>query len=140
MTLTPALLAVGLYSALLTVVFLWVTVHVGLVRGREKVSIGDGGNAALIRAMRGQANFVENVPLTLLLLLLMALIGTPVWVVHIFGVALLVGRVLHGSHFAASDAPGWTRGVGTTVTMLVQLLAALGLLGHVLFAMMGSTV
>lgn len=127
---TPALMAVAIYAAALTFVFLWLTTHVGLVRGRLKISIGDGGNPLMVRAMRGQANFCENVPITLVLLLLMALIGTPAVVIHLFGATLLVARLLHGWHFAQDDAPGWQRAAGAGLTMLVQLLAGLGLLAH----------
>ena len=46
--------------------------NVGRVRGKTKVFIGDGGNTELITAMRTQANFVENVPLGLLLIWLVS--------------------------------------------------------------------
>ena len=91
------------------------------------------GEPRLIRAMRGQANFTENVPLALILLLLMALIGTPVWSVHLFGLMLTLGRILHGTHFLAADAPGWQRMAGALLTVAMQVFAALGLLFHGIF-------
>ncbi len=135
MTPTPAVLAVALYAALNGLIFMWLTAHVGKVRGQRKISIGDGGDPLMIRAMRGQANFVEAVPLTLLLLLLAALIGTPAWLLHILGAALTLGRVFHGLHFTAEDAPGWQRAAGASLTLLTTLVVSLGLLGHVLWLM-----
>ena len=135
MTPTPAVLAVALYAALNGLIFMWLTAHVGKVRGQRKISIGDGGDPAMIRAMRGQANFVEAVPLALILMLMAALIGTPAWLLHVFGVALTAGRVFHGLHFCAEVAPGWQRAAGAGLTLLSVLLLAIGLLGHVLWLM-----
>src|SRR5258708_29645303 len=46
--------------------------NVGRLRGKTRIFIGDGGNAELITAMRVQANFVENVPLALILIWLVS--------------------------------------------------------------------
>lgn len=132
---TAALLAVALWAALNTFILIWLSFGIGKLRTDLKVSIGDGGEPRLIRAMRGQANFTENVPMTLLLLLLMAMMGTPAWVVHIFGAVLTFGRAVHAAHFLAADAPGWQRVTGALCTALVQLLAAVGLIGHAVLQM-----
>ncbi len=134
---TPALYAVALYTALSGIVFLALMINAGRVRGKVGVSIGDGGDPALIRAMRGQANFVENVPITLLLILLMALLGAPAWLVHLFGIALVVGRVLHGWHFIQQDAPAWQRAGGAMLTFFAQVALILGLIGHAVVGMSG---
>lgn len=124
------LYAVGLYAGILGLMAIWLGAHVGKVRGQTKVSIGDGGNPRLVRAMRGHANFAEYVPLSLVLLILMALLGTPVWVLHSLGVAQVIGRLLHGMHFCADDAPGWQRAAGISLSLLVLLISALGLIAH----------
>lgn len=124
------LYAVALYSGLLGFVHLWLLAVVGKTRGELKISVGDGGDPYMIRVMRGQLNFVENVPITLVFLLLMALMGTPAWVLHIFGLALLIGRILHGLHFAKRDAPTWQRAAGAILTNLSQAFIALGLIAH----------
>lgn len=134
--LLPAVHATALYAGLNGLIFFWLTIVVGKTRGELKIFIGDGGNPLMLRVMRGQANFVENVPMTLLFLLIMALIGTPAWIIHIFGILLTLGRVLHGLHFAAADAPGWQRGAGAGLTMLVQLFTILGLISHAVFGLM----
>ncbi len=126
----PALYALALYSGLLGLIFFWLLFTVGKARGDLKISIGDGGDPYMIRVMRGQANFVENVPLTLVFLLIMALIGTPAWVIHLFGIALVLGRIFHALHFTKRDAPGWQRAAGAGLTNLSQLLIALGLITH----------
>ena len=49
--------------------------------------------------MRGHANAIETIPMALILLLLLALLGVPAWAIHLLGIALTVGRVLHALHF-----------------------------------------
>ena len=71
MEVTPAVAAVAIYTGLLMFVLIWIGIRVVQVRAKVKVRIGDGGNIELIRAMRGNANFVENVPLALVLIALL---------------------------------------------------------------------
>lgn len=126
------LAVVALYAGLSVLIGLWLAVHVGRMRNRLKIFMGDAGHPLMIRAMRGQANFLETVPLALVLMLAMAAMGTPGWVLHLFGVTLVVSRVLHGMHFTAEDAPAWQRGAGAGLSFLLLLLGALGVIGHAL--------
>ena len=41
--LSPALSAVGIYAALNMAVLLWIAIETGRLRGKHKVSVGDGG-------------------------------------------------------------------------------------------------
>lgn len=133
--LTPAVLAFSLYLSLNVLILTYLAFGIGKLRGRYKVSIGDGGVLHLTRAMRGHANFVENAPMALLLLLAAALMGAPAWLIHVLGLMLTVGRAIHAVHFLAEDAPGWQRIGGTILTMTVLFVGALGLLGHVFYRM-----
>ena len=56
MPITPGLAAFALYTGLLTFVLIWLGFVIGKMRGEFKISIGDGGNPVLLRAMRGPAN------------------------------------------------------------------------------------
>ena len=138
MTPDAQILTVALYAGLNALIFLWLTGHVGRMRWRRRVLIGDGGDALMLRAMRGQANFVENVPLALILMTLMAWMATPVWVLHLFGVALTLGRLLHAMHFTAEQAPLWSRTAGAVLTLAVLGMAGLGTIGHVLWQMVAA--
>lgn len=132
MTATPAVQAAALYAGLNGLILMWLAIHVGRTRARLRIFMGDAGNPEMVRAMRGQANFVEYVPLVLAQLVLMALLGTPAWVVHLVGLSLTLGRLLHGWHFMQADAPAWQRGGGTGLTMLALVAASFGLIGHAL--------
>ncbi len=126
--ITPALTATALYGVLCGLLHIWLGLSVGAARAKLKIFMGDGGDPYMIRVMRGQLNFVENVPLALGMLVIAALLGLPAWAVHILGITLVVGRILHGIHFTRRDAPGWQRMVGTLLTTSVQAVLILALL------------
>jgi len=95
-----------LYGGALALVLLVLSIRVIQARGQTKVFMGDGGNELMIRRMRGQANFVEYVPMALILMALLEYRGAATWVLHALGATLLVARLLHGYTFAfASHFP-----------------------------------
>ncbi|MEZ5668826.1 MAG: MAPEG family protein [Alphaproteobacteria bacterium] len=131
--------AVGLYAGLNTLILLWIALATGRLRQRTGIYIGDGGNMHLVRILRGHANALETIPVVLILMLLMAAFAAPAWVIHLFGIALTVGRFFHAMHFIAADAPGWQRRIGAGLSLLVALLAALGVIGHAIWLMAAPT-
>jgi uncharacterized membrane protein YecN with MAPEG domain len=132
--MTPAFFALGLYAGLLGLIAAWLFMHVGKIKNAEKVFMGDGGNKRVIRAMRGQANFVETVPMILILLMIGALLNMPAIVIHILGMALVIGRFFHAYHFMQDDAPGWQRMIGAMVSFFVLVGASISLVGHALIS------
>ena len=101
---------------------MWLSFRVGRVRGQEKVSVGDGGNERVIRRMRAHANFAENAPIVLLLVLAIELsIGPSLWL-WIAAALFVAGRIAHGV-----GMDGWYPGRmgGTGVTLAVQLALAI---------------
>jgi uncharacterized membrane protein YecN with MAPEG domain len=88
--------ATAFWAALLAPVCLWLSMRVIGLRRHLKVAIGTGGQPALERAMRAQANFSEYVPFALVLIALAEAGGTPGWTIHLLGAALLAGRLAHG--------------------------------------------
>jgi uncharacterized membrane protein YecN with MAPEG domain len=113
-----------LYTALLALWLLVLSAHVIQQRRAARVSLGAGGNARLERAIRAQANFVEYVPLALLMLLLLELARFSIYVLHLLGIALLVGRLLHGYAFAFSAHFRFGRSAGTALTFIVLAIEA----------------
>jgi uncharacterized membrane protein YecN with MAPEG domain len=102
--------------------------NVGRLRGKTRVFIGDGGNTELITAMRAQANFVENVPMALLLIWLVSTFYGAATVAAL-SVLLVVARVLHAAGMLGYLKFG--RAAGATITLLVLVVASiwLGLAG-----------
>ena len=75
-------------------------------------------------ALRVQANFVENVPLALVMLLALELQGVAPAVLHTFGVSLLVCRVLHAFGLGRYEGANYPRLIGAQGTFL--LLSIMG--------------
>ncbi len=116
MLLPITLMAVGLAA----IINIWLSIRVGQVRTREKVSIGDGGNEAVVRRMRAHSNYIENTPFVLALIAAIELAmgaGNPGWLFWVV-IAYFVGRVLHAF---GMDGLSAGRMIGTIATMLTLL-------------------
>ena len=107
---------------------LWHFIRIVRLRTSEKIIHGDGGNVLLMRRMRAQANFIENVPLTLILIGLIELSGKGGnWLAYV-GVAYLVARIAHGFGMDAEGANA-ARAGGMMISLLLQVsLAVVGVL------------
>ncbi len=116
-----------LFAALHALLLLSLSVPVVLHRNRHKVGLGDGGDASLARKIRVQANFVEYVPMALLLLALLELSGAAASWLWGFGAVLLLGRVLHALGLSGSAGYSFGRFFGTALTWTV--LGAMALTG-----------
>jgi uncharacterized membrane protein YecN with MAPEG domain len=113
-----------LYAAVLALWLLILSSRVIRERRAARVSLGDGGNRKLQRAIRGHANFVEYVPLALLMLALLEIARFSIYLLHALGIALLCGRLLHGYAFAFTAESRFGRSVGTAITFIVLLIEA----------------
>lgn len=83
------------YAALGAILLIVLALRVSLYRRRTRIGLGDNGDRELLKRIRAHGNAVEWLPIGLLLLLVLELLATtPPWL-HAFGLALLLGRVLH---------------------------------------------
>jgi uncharacterized protein len=105
------------------------TLAIGTIRKREKISRGDGGDSHFAKRQRGHANGVEQIPIALILLALAELQGAPVWLVWSIAIALGFGRSFHAIQFWLKAAPFLLRPVGVVVTLAAQLMALVWLTG-----------
>lgn len=124
----PPFAVTPLYAALLGLLLLALGLVVVRLRRRHAVLTGDGGNATLARAMRVQANFVEYVPLTLLLLFMLEMSRQPAWALHLLGAALFIGRLLHAWGYLMTPRLSFGRALGIGLTWIVLGVTALWLL------------
>lgn len=117
MIILPITLCAAAAAALLNI---WLSIRIGMVRTAKKISIGDGGDMELIAGMRAQANFVENTPIVLALIVVIELArGGNIWLMGV-AAAYMLGRVAHGVGMDGGPL-GFLRGVGTMITMLAQV-------------------
>ena len=116
------------YAALLALLFIFLSKRVITTRREERVSIGDGNNPRLCRAIAVHNNFAQYVPFALLLMTLVELTPAPLLLIHVLGLLLLVGRLVHAWGVSCANEKYTLRVVGITLTLLVIGLAALYLL------------
>ncbi|HEX8513043.1 MAG TPA: MAPEG family protein [Allosphingosinicella sp.] len=121
----PITLTIAGAAALLNI---WLARRVGQMRLAHKVSIGDGGNEALIARMRAHANFIEYTPFVLILILLIEMAeGSKLWL-WIVGVVYIFARIAHGF---GMDRPSGDR---LKLRMIGIIVTGLILLGLALYA------
>lgn len=121
---------VGVYAGLGALILMWLSFTTIKLRGEYKVSIGDGENKHLARVMRGHANAIENLLILLLLMILMAALGTPEYILHGFGILLIGSRFFHAHHFIQADAPRWSRYYPMVTTLILMTVGAIAVIGH----------
>ena len=112
-------------AGLLALVYLVLSIRVIKLRGQNSISLGDGGNEALQRAIRGHGNFAEYAPMGVLLLLIAELQSVNAFVLIALAVVLLVGRICHGYAFAFTAGSPVLRQAGMILTFLT--IAALAI-------------
>lgn len=81
-------------AGLLGLLAVALAMNVGLMRGRKRINLGDGGDAEMQAAVRAHGNLVEFAPITLLMIYMTGDFygfGT----VATLSVLLLVARLLH---------------------------------------------
>ncbi len=124
MDLLSVLAVTPIYIAILGLLFLAITIRVGLYRVKSKISIGTGDDPEMVRRMRGQANFIETVPMALFIIIAMEVLGASATWLYALGTTLVLGRIAHylGLIEVASIA---FRIVGMLATLLTILLGSI---------------
>ena len=106
-------------AGLLGLLAVSLTASVGQLRTKKKIFLGDGGDPDMLAAIRAHGNFMEFVPLCLLLIYVVSdFYGF--WTVAILSLALLVSRVLHAGGMLGFIPLGRMLGAtGTTVILAI---------------------
>jgi uncharacterized membrane protein YecN with MAPEG domain len=112
------------YASLLAFLFVLLSVRVIAQRREARVEIGVGESKELLRRSRVHANFAEYVPLALLMLAFAESLKTPSIVLHLLGLALLAGRLLHAYGLSQNPHILGLRTLGMTLTLATIGIAA----------------
>ncbi len=123
--MTPAQ-AAALWSGLLLLLMVMLSIRVVLARRSNRVLLGDGGNAQVLLAGRVFGNASEYIPAGVAALAALTLLGAPAYALHVIGGGLFLGRVIHA--IGLSDKkPTLARVLGMFLTYLA-LIGAGGML------------
>lgn len=122
------------FAGLMILLQVFMTAFVGLYRVKSGIEFLDGGDVTMTRRMRAHGNFIETVPIALLVMALAELSGAPAALLWSGGAVLLVGRLLHAFTIVRyGTAPG--RAIGMAMTTLP--MAVLG--GYLIWAALLSS-
>lgn len=122
------MLVTPLFAAIFALMCVFLALAVIKVRFGHKVLYGDGDVRDLRVAMRTHANFIENVPLALLLMWMIETVLFDSRFAMILGSVLLVGRVLHIIGMKNPKKFMICRQIGMIATLLVLVAAAVKIL------------
>jgi uncharacterized membrane protein YecN with MAPEG domain len=106
-----------IYASFLAALFLLLAMRVSLRRRAAGIDLGEGGDEELQRRIRAHGNFAEYVPFALLLVAMAELGGTGHILLHVLGLMLLLGRLLHAWGLASRSTAG--RAMGMLLTFAV---------------------
>ena len=124
----PALRAAVVYIALLALGLIPLAFRVIGIRRGQRIGIGDGGNRELAQAVRVHANYAENTPFGLALLLALPLAASPAWAVHVVGLCFVIGRAAHAVGLSQTIGSSLGRGAGMALTLGALIFGAAVLL------------
>ncbi len=114
-----------IYAAILSLIFIVLSLRVIKGRFKTKTSLGDGGNADLTAKIRTHGNFAEYIPLALILLMGVEYLEYPSVVVHSFGILLIFGRLIHAYGLSKVNVPSAGRPAGMITTFSIIFISAI---------------
>lgn len=113
-----------LYAGILGFLYIALSAYVIMGRYKHQVGLGDNGNPDLIKRIRIHANFIEYVPLALILMILVEFEGISESLIHAMGIVLVAGRLMHGVGITRNSGTSLWRGGGMILTFLVIIAAS----------------
>ena len=124
------------YAGIFALFALYLSFQAGSYRGKSGVSVlyGDPVNMELAQRVRRHQNFLEYVPMIVILMALMELNGGSTTFIHSVGASLVVARVAHAVGLQHANMAHIGRLIGAGGTALITLVAA----GYTLWIVTGT--
>lgn len=124
--MTPQITAV--FASILGLMMIFLSGRVSAMRQKVDITIGDGGNETLLKAIRCHANFIEVVPMALILMALAEMLGAGSTWLMVTGAILVVARIIHPIGMTSGNPKSIPRGLGSMGTFVVVLLSVVAIL------------
>ncbi len=118
------LLITPIYAALLSLIFVVLSIKTIIIRRKNKVAVGDGNKPQLQRAMRVHANFAEYTPIAIILVGFVESLKYNEIIVHILLSLFLLGRIIHAYGLSKIDEDFRFRVFGMVLTFNVITVAS----------------
>ena len=129
----------ALYAGILMIFALALSFRAGGFRGKTGISVGHGEpvNMNLTQRVRVHQNFLEYVPMAIILMGIIELNGGNATFLHVFGVVLIISRIAHAIGLKHDNMRHPGRAIGAGGTALISVVAALYALWMVVGPMLG---
>ena len=129
----------ALYASILMIFALALSFRAGGLRGKTGISVlfGEPVNMELAERVRVHQNFLEYVPLAIILMGIIELNSGNATFLHVFGVVLIVARIAHAVGLKHDNMGHPGRVIGAGGTALISVVAALYALWMVVGPMLG---
>lgn len=114
----------SVFALCFTLLIIYLAMQVVRCRRKHKVGYGDNENKELQSAISAHSNAVENIPLTLLLLLLLELNSLDQIFLSVLGGAFLVARIIHARGLLKSIYVSFGRTYGTMFSWIIMIVMA----------------
>jgi uncharacterized membrane protein YecN with MAPEG domain len=109
-------------AGVLIIIQMLLLLTVALLRRRNKQSLGDGGNADLLRATRRHGNFAENAAIFVVALALFELLGGGTRMAEIYAGIFILGRLAHAVGLSMKNTSNVPRVLGIVLTVGVGVV------------------
>ncbi len=119
--MTPTITAT--YAAILAVYYVAMSAYVITMRAKTDTLLGPGDNVQMLVAMRRHGNLAEYMPFAILIMALAEILGLSATWLHVAGIALVAGRLIHPFGVKAKS-PLAPRVVGILATFAAILIPA----------------
>ena len=129
----------ALYASILMIFALALSFRAGSFRGKTGISVlhGEPANMELAERIRVHQNFLEYVPLAIILMGIIETNSGNATFLHVFGVVLIFSRIAHAIGLKHDNMGHPGRVIGAGGTALISVTAALYALWMVVGPMLG---
>jgi uncharacterized membrane protein YecN with MAPEG domain len=116
------------YAAINGLIMLVLGILVVRARVQTQTLIGDGGKPEMAGPLRAHGNNTEWTPMAIVMMLVAMSINAPWWLMHLIGVPLTAGRLLHGIGLSRNIGTSQLRFIGMILTWLAYVFAIVAIL------------
>jgi uncharacterized membrane protein YecN with MAPEG domain len=129
----------ALYAGILMIFALVLSFYAGSFRGKSGISVlfGEPANMELAERIRIHQNFLEYVPLAVILMGIIEINGGNTTFLHVFGVVLIIARIAHAIGLKHDNMAHPGRVIGAGGTALISVVAAVYAIWMVAGPMLG---
>ncbi len=107
------------YAGVLAFMLLVLTIRVTRNRRRKRIGILSGDDQEMAQAIRVHGNFIEYVPILLILMTVLELNGISPYFLHAIGFILVISRLSHAIGLSRSTKGGKLRVYGMYATAIM---------------------